>query len=56
MALSPRTYFLLDRLSKLAALVLVAASLEGAAGSLSPYLGLVGIILGITTIFIDIEE
>lgn len=55
-ALRPRTYFLVDRVSKLVALVLVVASLGGVAGSFSLFLGLLGLVIGMATIFIEVEE
>lgn len=54
--LSPRTYFFVDRASKLLALFLVVSALMGIAGSLSLLLGVVGIVVGIVTIFIEVEE
>jgi hypothetical protein len=56
LTLAPRTYFVVDRVSKLAALVLLVASLQGIGGSLSPLLGLLGLVVGITTIFLEVEE
>jgi hypothetical protein len=56
--LAPRTYFVVDRLSKLVALLLVVAGLGGVAGSLplSLVLGLLGLVVGIATIFVEVEE
>jgi len=54
--LSPRAYLVLDRASKLVAIVLIVASLSGAAGTFSPFFGILGVIVGIATIFIDVEE
>lgn len=55
-SLDPRTYFLVDRLSKLVALVLVVVFLEGAAGSLGPVLGVLGVVIGIATVYIEVDE
>ncbi|RJT08094.1 hypothetical protein [Halococcus sp. IIIV-5B] len=55
-SLDPRTYFLVDRLSKLVALVLVVVFLEGAAGSLGPVLGVLGLVIGIATVYIEVDE
>lgn len=55
-ALDPRTYFLVDRLSKLVALVLIVVFLEGSAGSIGPVLGVLGFLLGIATVYIEVEE
>lgn len=54
--LSPRSYFIVDRASKLLALLLVVAALMGVAGSFSLFVGLAGLVIGITTIFVDVEE
>lgn len=51
--LPPRTYFLVDRISKLLGLLGIVAGLVGFAGPLSPLLGLFGIVIGVATIFID---
>ena len=55
-SLSPRTYLFVDRASKVAALALIVASLGGVGGALAPLLGILGVIVGIATIFIDVEE
>jgi hypothetical protein len=55
-SLSPRAYLLLDRASKLVAIVLIAASLSGAGGPFAPFLAILGGVIGIATIFIDVEE
>lgn len=56
--LPPRTYLLVDRISKLLGLLGIVAGLVGLAGPLSPLLGLIGLVIGVSTVFIDsnIEE
>lgn len=55
-SLSPRAYLLVDRVSKLAALVLIVAGLSGVGGAFAPFFAILGVIVGIATIFIDVEE
>jgi tRNA A37 threonylcarbamoyladenosine dehydratase len=54
--LAPRTYFVVDRVSKLVALLLVVAGLGGVGGSLAPVLALVGFVVGMGTIFVEVEK
>jgi uncharacterized membrane protein YkgB len=54
--LRPRTYFLVDRGSKLIGLIAITASLRQLVGPLSPLLGLIGVAIGIATIFIEVDE
>lgn len=54
--LTPRSYLTLDRATKLLGLLAVVAALDGAAGGLSPLLGLVGLALGVATVFVDPPE
>ncbi|HET7323200.1 MAG TPA: hypothetical protein VFJ06_02585 [Halococcus sp.] len=56
LTLRPRTYFVVDRVSKLVALLLIVASLGGVFGSFSVLFGVVGVVVGIATIFVDVEE
>lgn len=54
--LRPRTYLAVDRASKLLGLLLATAGLAGAAGTLSPILIVVGLGLGVATVFVDAAE
>lgn len=51
--LSPRRFRWLDRLSKVVALVLLAAALEGALGDWSLLAGVAALVIGGGTIFLD---
>ncbi|MDG5778785.1 hypothetical protein QA599_20295 [Haloarculaceae archaeon H-GB1-1] len=51
--LSPRGYLWLDRLTKLGGLLAIVAALDGAAGSYSWLLGVLGLAVGTVTIFLD---
>jgi uncharacterized membrane protein YkgB len=55
-ALHPRTYFLVDRVAKLIGILGIVAALVGFAGPFSPLFGLVGLAIGVSTIFIDVDE
>jgi uncharacterized membrane protein YkgB len=54
--LRPRTYFLVDRGSKLIGLIAIVVSLRQLVGPFSPLLGLIGVAIGIATIFIEVDE
>lgn len=51
--LQPRTYFLVDRSSKLVGILGIVAALVGFGGPFSPLLGLLGLAIGVSTVFID---
>lgn len=51
--LRSRTYFLIDRGSKLVGILGIVAALVGVAGPFSPVLGLLGLAIGVSTVFID---
>lgn len=55
-ALSPRAYAAVDRGSKLLGLVLVTAALGGAAGDYALPVALLGIALGVGTVFVDVAD
>lgn len=50
--LQPRTYFLVDRVAKLVGILGIVAALAG----YSPLLGLLGIGIGVSTVFIETAE
>jgi uncharacterized membrane protein YkgB len=54
--LQPRTYFLVDRVSKLVGILCIVAALVGSVGPFSPLLGLLGLAIGVSTVFIDTIE
>ncbi|GGL29188.1 hypothetical protein GCM10009037_11120 [Halarchaeum grantii] len=56
--LPPRQYRALDRLTKLAALVLLTSALVPGAltGLVKLACGLVGVVLGVLTVFVDVAE
>lgn len=56
LTLSSRWYRSLDWGSKLLGVLAIAAGLQHAVGALSPLAILVGLGLGLTTVFVDIEE
>lgn len=51
--LQPRIYFLVDRGSKLIGMLGIVAALVGVGGPFSPLLGLLGLAIGVSTVFID---
>jgi uncharacterized membrane protein YuzA (DUF378 family) len=53
--LPPRTYFLVDWGSKLVGMVAIAAALQHLFGSLSVPVGVVGLLVGIATVFVEVE-
>lgn len=55
-SLSPKTYFAVDRGSKLVGLLLLTAALGGAAGDYAGPVALVGIVVGLATVFVDPED
>ncbi|MFB6196490.1 MAG: hypothetical protein ABEI80_09990 [Haloplanus sp.] len=55
MRLSSRTYFALDRATKLGGVCALAGGLAGAFGSLSPLAVVVGVIAGVATVFVDAD-
>ena len=56
LTLPPRTYVVVDRGSKVVGLVLVGTGLADAVGSLSPLLALVGLVVGVATVFVGVDE
>ncbi|WP_248895801.1 hypothetical protein [Haloplanus halobius] len=54
--LSPRRFRWLDRLSKVVGLTLLAVALEGVLGDWSLLVGIVGLVVGGGTIFLDPAE
>ena len=56
LTLTPRSYLMLDRTTKLLGLLAVVAALDGAAGDFSLPLGLLGVALGVATVFVDPPE
>lgn len=55
MALSPRAYFALDRTTKFVGLCAVAGGIAGAFGPLSPLAIVVGLLVGVATVFVEAE-
>lgn len=55
-ALPPRAYAAVDRGSKLLGLVLVTAALGGAAGDWALPVALLGVALGVGTVFVDVAD
>lgn len=53
LSLSPRAYFALDRLTKVASLCVVAGGIAGAFGGLSPLAVVVGLLVGVATVFVE---
>lgn len=51
--LQPRAYFLVDRVAKLAGITGIVAALVGFGGPFAPVLGLLGLAIGVSTVFID---
>jgi len=54
-SIHPRTYLLVDRGTKLVGLVAIVAGLGGLAGSLSPWLVVAGLVLGVATVFVEVD-
>lgn len=54
--LPPRTYFLVDWGSKLLGILAVAAALQHPFGSFSVPVGVVGLLVGIMTVFVEVEN
>jgi type IV secretory pathway VirB2 component (pilin) len=54
-ALSPQQYFVVDWGSKLVGIVAIVAGLEHLFGSLSIPVAVVGLIVGIVTVFVDVD-
>ncbi len=55
-ALSPRQYSMVDRGSKLVGIVAIAAGLENMFGQFSIPIAVLGLIIGIATVFVDVEN
>lgn len=55
-ALPPRQYFVVDWGSKLLGIIAIAAGLEHLFGSLSIPIAVLGLVVGISTIFVDVEN
>jgi|GEM_PF-1405961 len=55
-SLPPKTYFVVDRGSKLLGLVLLAAALGGAAGDYAVPVALLGVFFGVLTVFVEPED
>jgi len=56
MHLSPRAYFALDRATKVVGLCAVAGGIAGAFGALSPLAIVVGLVVGVATVFVESGE
>lgn len=54
--LSPRAYLALDRATKLGAVCALAGGLAGAFGHFSPFAVVIGLLAGVVTVFVDVEE
>ncbi len=55
-ALSPQQYLVVDWGSKLVGIFAIAAGLEHFFGSLSIPIAVLGLIIGISTVFIDVDN
>lgn len=55
-SLTPRAYRALDAGSKLLGLLLLTAALGGAAGAYAIPVALLGLVIGLLTVFVDVEE
>ncbi|WP_423745773.1 hypothetical protein V5735_07415 (plasmid) [Haladaptatus sp. SPP-AMP-3] len=54
--LSPRTYVLVDRGSKLVGIVAIVAALQHLFGSLSLPVGVAGLLVGVATVFVEVTD
>ncbi|MFB6179745.1 MAG: hypothetical protein ABEI77_08485 [Halorientalis sp.] len=54
--LEPRVYLAVDRLTKLAGLLFVTAGIGGVGGPYSPVLIVAGLLVGVTTVFVDAAD
>lgn len=55
-SLTPRTYLFVDRLSKLLGLLAVTVGLLGLAGPFSAWLVLLGVLAGVATVFVEVDQ
>lgn len=55
-SLPPKTYFAVDRGSKLLGLLLLTAALGGAAGDYTIPVAVLGLALGVLTVFVEPED
>lgn len=55
-SLPPRTYLAVDRGSKLVGLVAIAAGLQHLFGSFSVLIAVLGLLLGVATVFVDVRD